>query len=95
MSGGSWDYAYMRAEDMANGLCQKGHSSLRRAFGLHLKKVAKAMHDIEWVDSGDYGEGEECQAIESVLGDTANKARMEVLIEDARDVITEMKSFGA
>ena len=42
-------------------------SSLRRVFGAHLKNVATALHDIEWVDSGDYGAGDELEAIKIVL----------------------------
>lgn len=35
----------------------------RRAFAAHLELVAKALHDIEWVDSCDYGPGDENAAI--------------------------------
>lgn len=38
------------------------------AFGSHLQKCAKAMHDIEWVDSGDCGDGDEVKAIIAALG---------------------------
>jgi len=39
----------------------------RRAwFAKLLRKVAKAMHDIEWVDSSDYGPGSEVAAIDAV-----------------------------
>ena len=50
MSGGSYDYAYLKVVDMAESLSSKNNSPLRRAFGKHLKLVAKAMHDIEWVE---------------------------------------------
>lgn len=59
MSGGSMDYLYRQVEE-ANF---KENTSLRKAFRVHLNKVAKAMQDIEWVDSGDCGPGDEDKAI--------------------------------
>lgn len=67
MSGGSWDYFYGRLEDVAERLqCER--DPLRKAFGLHLQKCAKALHDIEWVDSCDCSPGDEVNAIKAVLG---------------------------
>jgi len=39
---------------------------LRAWFVEHLRLVSTAMHDIEWVDSGDYGPGDEVEALERV-----------------------------
>jgi hypothetical protein len=39
----------------------------RIAFADLLERVAKAMHDIEWVDSCDYGEGDELPAINACI----------------------------
>ena len=71
MSGGSHDYAYARVQEMADDMLMlsRGSSGLRNAFARHLRKVAKAMHDIEWVDSGDYRPGDEDAAIRECLGD--------------------------
>ena len=66
MSGGSYDYAYRHISDMADSL--KTSTPLRRAFKAHLDLVAKACHDIEWVDSGDCGPGDEDAAIRACLG---------------------------
>ena len=67
MSGGSWDYFYGRLEDVALRLqCER--DPLRKAFGSHLQKCAKALHDIEWVDSCDCSPGDEVKAIKAVLG---------------------------
>jgi hypothetical protein len=41
----------------------------RLAFAKHIEKVAKALHDIEWVDSSDYGPGDENEAIRDCLSD--------------------------
>lgn len=53
MSGGSYDYAYTRVDDMAGSLRDVATDPLRRAFKAHLLKVAKAMRDVEWEDSCD------------------------------------------
>jgi len=41
-----------------------------RAFAAHLRKVSKALHDLEWVWSGDYGEGDEIPAIMACITKT-------------------------
>lgn len=65
MSGGSMDYLYCKVEE-ASFVKNTAH---RVAFQRHLMKVAKALHDIEWVDSGDSAAGSENDAIEEVLND--------------------------
>lgn len=68
MSGGSMNYLYSRVEDVADELIDSG--DVRRvAFGMHLKLVSKALRSIEWVDSADYGPGDEYADIEEVLND--------------------------
>jgi len=64
MSGGSMDYVYRRVEDAFIRECEHPEANaLRAAFRAHLELVAKALHDIEWVDSYDWGPGDECAAI--------------------------------
>lgn len=63
MSGGSMDYLYQRVEDASF----REDTPERRAFRKHLTLVAKALHDIEWVDSCDYGRGDETAAILACL----------------------------
>ena len=53
------DYAYRHLEYAKF----EQNTPERVVFALHLAKVAKALHDIEWVDSGDYGPGDENEAI--------------------------------
>lgn len=89
MSGGSYDYAYTKASDMADQL-KRSEIPLRRIFGRHLEKVAQAMHDIEWVDSGDYGTGDELEAIQKVLGKDIKKLEIQELIQDADVVIKKL-----
>lgn len=75
MSGGSYDYVYHRIEDAADEVDHRQkaewHSdearALRAWLAEHLRLVSKAMHDLEWVDSCDYGPGDEVEAIRAVL----------------------------
>lgn len=59
----------------------KTHTVLRKAFRKHLDKVINALHDIEWVDSCDYSDGDEDDAIRACL---SPGAPLESAIEDAK-----------
>lgn len=83
MSGGSHDYAYRHVEEMADALCQADETPLRRAFAEHLRLVAQAMHDVEWVDSCDYGRTGDENAIRKVLGAGARWAELVFAQADA------------
>jgi hypothetical protein len=65
MSGGSLNYAYQHVDDAADAIQVK--SELRKQFVAHLRLVAAALKDIEWVDSCDMGEGDEEAAIRRVF----------------------------
>jgi len=65
MSGGSMDYVYFRVEEAAEKVSES--TALRAQFKAHLALVARALHDIEWVDSADYGPGAEDEAIRACL----------------------------
>ena len=68
MSGGSYDYAYAKINDLADQIESSGsRNPLRLAFAKHLRLCAEAAHDIEWVDSCDYGKGQEVEAIRKVV----------------------------
>ena len=67
MSGGSLDYLYQKIQYAE---FETESSPERRAFSEHLKRVVEALHDIEWVDSGDYGPGRELAAIRECLKGT-------------------------
>lgn len=69
MSGGSYDYLYCKVEEMADRI---GNSPERQRFAEHMRRVAKAMHAIEWVDSCDWGKGDEIEAIRAVFDPKAN-----------------------
>lgn len=68
MSGGHYDYAcYMFGDFVEEFKKNLNNDPLRIAFCEHLEKIGKAMHDIEWVDSGDYGAGDEHESIKACL----------------------------
>ena len=105
MSGGSYDYAYRRIEDLADSLRTHGTKcpSLRAAFAEHLRLVAKAAHAIEWVDSCDYGPGDEVEAIRAVLSPGAEieaataaalkvRSELESVLERANALLADRKA---
>lgn len=87
MSGGSYDYAYSRVEELACAI--RCDSPLRRAFCDHLRLVAKALHDIEWVDSYDTAPGSEDAAIRACLAPGAELASAIKSAELARDELND------
>lgn len=89
MSGGSYNYAYRHIDEIADKLVNS-KSALRRAFGRHLQLVAKACHDIEWVDSCDYGEGDDVLAINAALGHTGPGLVLSEIVAQAEAVRDEL-----
>lgn len=83
MSGGSMNYLYSQIENAGF----KCHTPERKAFSAHLAKVARALHDIEWVDSCDYGDGDENEAILACLGEHAT---LEAAIKAAEEAIAAL-----
>ena len=91
MSGGSMNYVYMKVDDAAQAFSLS--TPLRRAFSEHLSLVAKALHDIEWVDSCDYGKGDEEAAIRKVFAHAGSTPELAVLIAEAkaaRDALSDI-----
>jgi hypothetical protein len=75
MSGGALDYACYRVRDMADAVEAQATTALHRAFADHLRKVETALHDLEWVWSGDTSPGDEVGAIQAVISSDAVLAR--------------------
>jgi len=70
MSGGSWNYVYEDVDGIANTLIYNYHDIHRKALGILMKKIAKALHDIEWTDSNDNAKGSEIPAILACISQT-------------------------
>lgn len=66
MSGGHYYYVYLNIQQLADQI-KINNMPHRVAFVDLLNKVAKAAKAIEWVDSGDYAEGDEIKAIEDIF----------------------------
>ena len=77
------EYIYQRVRDIHFVT----NTPERRAFLAHLLKVAEALHDIEWVDSGDYSFGDEHAAILDCIGQSAVLAQT---IKDAKIAAKEL-----
>lgn len=84
MSGGSMDYLSCKVEE-ANFY---ETTPERKAFKKHLKKVAEALHRIEWNDSGD-GADNEAGSIRACLDKTAV---LSVAIEQAKEAAKELNA---
>lgn len=88
MSGGSLNYVYHQVEDAARDIARLAETPLHRAFAAHLMKVSKALHDIEWLFSADYGPGQEVEAIRAVV---TPSAVLETATEHARVALSELQ----
>ncbi len=81
MSGGALDYGYQKVRYIAEELARQATRLEHRALVKHLLNVSLALHDTEWVLSGDYAEGDELEAIARVLG---SGAMLEKAVDEAR-----------
>lgn len=93
MSGGSWDYVYRHIEEAADRL-EYESCPFRRAFGKRMRLMAKAMHDIEWVDSGDYCEGDEIAAIEAAIGENYRALALDEIRAEILTAIKRAEELG-
>lgn len=80
------DYLYSKLEYGANFIT---NTPERRAFAKHLKLVVKALHDIEWVDSSDYGPGDDNEAIRACLN---SGAVLEAAVESAHEAAKVLRA---
>jgi hypothetical protein len=81
MSGGSLEYACHEMAEIGRRVSARAQTPLHRAFATHLDLVATALHDLEWMLSGDIGEGAEVDAIKACIGE---HAEFQQLIVEAR-----------
>lgn len=68
MSGGSHDYAYTKLNDIADSFDVNREKieyiEARQKVADILRFMGKICYDIEWIDSGDYGESDWPKVIE-------------------------------
>lgn len=95
MSGGSLNYVYNAVEEAAFAIRCRAETTLHHAFADHLVKVSKALHDLEWVFSADYGPGREVEAIKAALPADAEIttliARGEATLAELQRLLAEAK----
>ncbi len=94
MSGGAYNYAYYRIEELAGDISRNAKTPERKAFVSLLIKVAKAAKAIEWNDSGD-GDSSEEHLIREALGEDWKKICMQELISDAGELVRIMQNYIA
>jgi hypothetical protein len=97
MSGGSYDYFYSRLDEFTRELSTRTYNCPHRlAFVKLLEDVSKACHDIEWVDSGDYGTGDEIESIKKVFRNkelTEDKIIKSLAYDQFKDIVSKFLSL--
>lgn len=91
MSGGSYDYAYVKVNDMACNL--RLSSPLRRAFRQHLLDTADAMKSVEWADSCDISQDDADAAIKKAMGERWMQATLAEAVFAAHKMAVELNSL--
>ena len=88
MSGGSLDYVCYKVDDAIEVIERRATTVLQIAFAKHLKDVAKALHDLEWVYSGDYSEGQEVESLRKVIN---KEMELKAATEQAEFALKQLK----
>lgn len=88
MSGGSLDYVCYKVDDAIETIEKRATTVLQKAFAQHLKDVAKALHDLEWVYSGDYSEGQEVDSLRKVIN---KEMELKAATEQAEFALKQLK----
>ena len=88
MSGGSLDYVCYKVDDAIDTIEKRATTVLQKAFAKHLKDVAKALHDLEWVYSGDYSDGDDVEALRKVVN---KEMELKAATEQAEFALKQLK----
>ena len=92
MSGGSLDYICYKLDDVIDIVESRAKTALQKAFAAHLRDVSKALHDLEWVFSCDYSDGDEVEALSKVVN---KKMELEVATNEARIALKQLQDVLA
>ncbi len=92
MSGGSLDYVCYKLDDAIEVIERRATTVLQIAFAKHLKDVAKALHDLEWVFSGDYSDGDDVDALRKVVN---KEMELEAATNNARIALKQLQDVLA
>ncbi len=88
MSGGSMNYLCYAVQ----GAEFREDTVFRKAFKIHLIKVAEALRAIEWNDSGDGADNEDF-LIAKAIGCTQLKESIQPVIEDTHDDLRRLEAL--
>ncbi len=91
MSGGSWDYFYRDVAEISERLSDE-NCVYRKSLGNKMKLISEALKAVEWVDSGDWGQGDDIELIKKCFDD--DKEFLSVLISNGSDIIKQLKVLG-
>ena len=89
MSGGSWDYAFYKLEDIA-GYCDR--SPLYGPLKVHLLRLSEVLKKLEWHDSCDACLTEE-QITDLILSVVSGKDVEEAAKEQLKEMEKIVKSY--
>jgi hypothetical protein len=67
MSGGALNYVYSLVSTAADDIRHRSRRPDHLAFADHLDLISKALHDVEWVLSSDYGDEGDLESLAAVL----------------------------
>ncbi len=88
MSGGSLDYVFYKLDDAVDSIEKRATTPLHKAFAAHLRDVSKALHDLEWVYSCDYSEGQEVESLRKVIN---KEMELKAATEQAEFALKQLK----
>ena len=88
MSGGSLDYVFYKVDVAVEVIERRATTPLHKAFAAHLRDVSKALHDLEWVYSCDYSEGQEVESLRKVVN---KQMELEAATNDARIALKQLQ----
>ena len=89
MSGGSLEYCFYKVDVAVEVIERRAKTVLQKAFAAHLRDVSKALHDLEWVYSCDYGEGDEVAALRKVVN---KQMELEAATKQAEIALLQLKN---
>ena len=89
MSGGSLDYICYKLDDVIDTVESRAKTVLQKAFAAHLRDVSKALHDLEWVYSCDYSDGDEVAALRKVVN---KQMELEAATKQAEIALLQLKN---
>lgn len=89
MSGGSLDYVCYKVEEAADTIMVRATCFEHKTFAFLLKKIAKALHDLEWVFSLDYGPGDEMESLMAII---SPNMLLDQSIKEAKQTLLDIQS---